>query len=60
MSPRDPILSKPSADIGISLIFYISVYTRILVESHISRPLKFSVKMMIFDKCNNVIIVMCV
>ena len=33
-------------------------YTRILADSHISRPLKISVKTMIFDTCNNVIIVM--
>ena len=37
--------------------FAYTVYTRILAESHISRPLKISVKMMIFDKCNNAIIV---
>ena len=36
----------------------LTVYTRILADSHISQPLKISVKMMIFDKCNNVIIVM--
>ena len=35
-----------------------TVYARILVDSHISQPLKISVKMMIFDQCNNVIIVM--
>ena len=43
------------------LVLYIyrpTVYTRILADSHISRPLKISVKMMIFNTYNNVIIVM--
>ena len=35
-----------------------TVYTRILAASHISRPLTISVKMVIFNKCPNVIIVM--
>ena len=34
------------------------VYTRILAASHISRPLKISVKIVISDKCKNDIIVM--
>ena len=37
---------------------HITIYTCILADSHISRPLKISVKMMICDTCNNVIIVM--
>ena len=37
----------------------ITVYIRILADSHISRPLKISVKMMIFDKCNIYLFIYC-
>ena len=41
-----------------STLFWSPLSPAYRIYSHISRPLKISVKMMIFDKCNNAIIIM--